>query len=187
MRHRLLKALLTALLVLGLLLPGCAIFPQGSGDRAQTLASDIQVLEQRADEEGIVKVVIKLQGASLAGVGEEMVVGELRQQAAQSQKKVLEWLKTRGATVLNTFWLSNAILAEVPVDMLDEFVSLTKVERLFENFEITIPEPLEEESLTAALAVNCTWGLEKIRAPEVWDMNITGSGVEWQSWTQESA
>ncbi|MCJ7576165.1 MAG: S8 family serine peptidase [Dehalococcoidia bacterium] len=178
MRTRLAKGLLTIVLVLGLLLPGCAIFPQGSGDRAQTLASDIQVLEQRADERGRVTVVIKLEGALLAGIEENDVVEKLKRQATQSQKKVLEWLKTRGATVLNTFWLSNAILAEVPVDMLDEFVSLTKVERLFENFEITIPEPLEEESLPAALAVNCTWGLEKIHVPEVWDMNITGSGVQ---------
>lgn len=180
MRAKLLKGLLSALLVLGLLLPGCAVFslfPQDSAHRAQTLANDIQVLEQKADEGGRVAVVIKLQGASLAGVEEGRVVEELKQQAAQSQKRVLEWLKTRGATVLNTFWLSNAILAEVPVGMLDEFVSLTTVERLFENSEITIPEPPEEESLPAALAVDCTWGLEKIRAPEVWDMNITGSGV----------
>jgi len=177
MRTRLAKGLLTIVLLLGLLLPGCAIFPQGSGDRAQTLASDIQVLEQRADERGRVTVVIKLEGALLAGIEENDVVEKLKRQATQSQKKVLEWLKTRGATVLNTFWLSNAILAEVPVDMLDEFISLTKVERLFENFKITIPEPLEEESLPGVLAVNCTWGLEKIHVPEVWDMNITGSGV----------
>jgi subtilisin family serine protease len=177
MRARLVKELLTVLLVLGLLLPGCAIFPQNSADRAQTLASDIQVLKQKADENGKVTVVIKLQGASLVGVGEESVVEELKGHAAQSQKKVLDFLNTKGATVLNTFWLTNAILAEVPVDLLDEFSSLTKVERLFENFTISIPEPLEEESLPGVLSVDYTWGLEKIGVPEVWGMNITGSGV----------
>src|SRR4030042_5569662 len=183
MRTRLAKGLLTALLVLGLLLPGCAIFPgfsifpQDSAYRTQALANDIQVLKQKEDEGGEITVVIKLEGASLAGVEEEWVVEELKQQAAQSQKKVLEFLKRNGATVLNTFWLTNAILADVPVDLLDGFTSLAEVARLFENFAITIPGPLEGESLPGILAVNCTWGLEMIRAPEVWDMNITGSGV----------
>ena len=177
MRAKLVKGLLTVLLVVGLLLPGCAIFPQDSANIAQTLASDIQVLKQKADEDGKVTVVIKLQGASLAGVEEKDVAEELKRQAAQSQRKVLEFLHREDTIVLNTFWLTNAILAEVPVDLLDEFSSLTKVERLFENFTITIPEPLEEENLPRVLSVDYTWGLEKIGAPEVWDMGITGSGV----------
>ena len=177
MRAKLVKELLTVLLVLGLWLPGCATLPQDSADIAQTLANDIQVLEQKADEDGEVTVVIKLQGASLAGVEEERVVEESKGQAAQSQKKVLEFLNTKGATILSTFWLTNAILAEVPVDLLDELSSLTEVERLFENFTVTIPEPFQEESLPGVLQVGYTWGLEKIGAPEVWDMGITGSGV----------
>lgn len=177
MRAKLLKGLLTVVLVLALLLPGCALFPQGSADRVQTLASDIRILKQKADDSGNVTVVIKLQGTSLAGVEENEVVGKLERQAAQSQKKVLEFLKKNGATVLNTFWLTDAILAEVPADLLDKFSSLTEVVRLFENFAVTIPAPSEEESSAGVLAVNCTWGLEKIHAPEVWQMNITGSGV----------
>jgi len=174
---KLVKGLLTVLLVLGLFLPGCAIFPQNSADVNQALASDIQVLKQKADEDGKVMVVIKLQGASLAGVEEDDVIEELKQQAAQSQKKVLEFLHREDTIVLNTFWLTNAILAEVPVYLLDEFSSLTEIDRLFENFTVTIPEPQEEEDLPQVLSVNYTWGLEKLRAPEVWDMGITGSGV----------
>jgi len=177
MRAKLGNGLLLVLLVLGLLLPGCAILPQDSADRAQALASDIQVLKQKADEDGKVTVVIKLQGTSLAGVEEERVVEELKRQAAQSQRKVLEFLHREDVIVLNTFWLTNAILAEVPVDLLGEFSSLTKVERLFENFTVDIPEPPEEESLPRVLSVDYTWGVEKIGAPEVWDMGITGSGV----------
>jgi subtilisin family serine protease len=177
MRANPLKGLLTVLLVLALLLPGCVLFPQGAGDRARTLASDIRVLKQKVNESGKVTVVIKLQGTSLAGVDEKEVVSKLERQTAQSQKKVLEFLKKNGATVLNTFWLTNAILAEVPVNLLGKFSSLTEVVRLFENFAVTIPSPAEEESSPGVLAVNYTWGLEKIGAPEVWDMNITGSGV----------
>ena len=183
MRARLVKGLLTALLVLGLLLPGCAalsmlpVSPQDSAARAQALASDIETLRQKADERGEVTVFIKLQGAPVTGIGEDVVIEELKQQAAQSQKSVLEFLKKKGAIVLNTFWLSNAILAEMPVGLLDQFISLTKVERLFENFALTIPEPLEEGGPPGSLETNYTWGLDKIGAPDVWDMGITGSGV----------
>jgi subtilisin family serine protease len=177
MRARLLMGIVTMLLVLGLLLPGCAAFSQGSSGRVQALNADIQLLKQKADESGKVTVLIKLQGASLVGVEEDEVVDTLKQQATQSQKTVLEFLKGNGAIVLSTFWLSNAILAEVPVGLLDEFVSQATVERLFENFTITIPEPPEEEGPPTVFQANHTWGLEKIGAPEVWDMGITGSGV----------
>lgn len=177
MRAKLVNGLLTILLILGLLLPGCSIFPQDSANVEQTKVNDIQILKQKADEDGKVTVVIKLQGASLGGVEEDDVIEELSCYAAQSQKKVLEFLYTKGATVLNTFWLTNAILAEVPVCLLDELSSLAEIERLFENFTITIPEPQEEEDLPQILSVDYTWGLDKLRAPDVWDMGITGSGV----------
>ena len=188
MRAKLVKGLLTVLLGLGLLLPGCSTFPQlpafsafplfspDSADRAQTLANDIHVLKQVADEDGRVAVVIKLQGASLLGIEDKHVVPELKKQATQSQRGMLEFLTKNGATVLNTFWLTNAILAEVPVGLLDEFVTVLQVERLYENFTVDIPEPLEEGDVSV-LGTSYTWGLEKIGAPDVWDMGITGAGV----------
>jgi len=183
MRFKLVKGLLIVLLVLGLSLPGCAtfsifpLFPQDSADRAQALANDIQMLKQNAGEDGTVTVLIKLQGTSIGGFEEDDVVEELSRHAAQSQKKVLELLYTKGATVLNAFWLTNAILAEVPVGLLDELSSLADIERLFENFTIAIPEPQEEEDLPQVLSIDYTWGLEKLRVPDVWDMGIDGSGV----------
>ncbi len=186
MRSRLSTGLLTTLLMVGLLLPGCAGPPpdtavvQRSTDRVETLTSDIQQLEQKADEDGKAKVVIKLQGASLSSVDPGEVVAELKRHAARSQKKVLQLLETRGGTVLNTFWLTNAILAEVPVDLLDELGFLNEVERLLENFSVRIPEPLEYEVLQHVgpyVVGDVTWGLDRIGAPEVWAMGITGSGV----------
>jgi subtilisin family serine protease len=141
------------------------------------LLNDIQMLRQKADEDGKVTVVIKLDKVLLAGVEEKDVVEELKQYTAQSQKKVLEFLNSNGAIVLNTFWLTNAILAEVPVDLLNNLIPFVEVQRLFENFTITLPEPLEEASLPVALDASYTWGLEKIGIPQVWGMNITGSGV----------
>jgi len=163
------------LLAVGLLLPACAPF-QGPTDRVKTLTADIQVLKQTADDDGEVTAIIKLQSASLAGVEEDRVVDTLKRQAAQSQEKVLGLLKEKGATVLNTFWLTDAIVARVPVDLLDEFISLTEVERLFENSAVIIPEPSQEETLSDS-EPDYAWGIETIGAPEVWDMEITGSGV----------
>jgi len=182
------EGLLTVLLVLGLLVPGSPILAEDQGGTTQTpslasaeplagrLAVDIQQLREKADEDGSVTVVIKLKDPPLLGVAQGRVVEELKWRTTQSQKTVLEFLDREDAIVLNTFWLTNAVLVEVPVDLLDGLGRLPGVERLFENFPITIPEPVEQEGSGGVLQTY-TWGLEKIGAPQVWDMGITGSGV----------
>ncbi len=184
MRTMICKGLFTALLVLGLLLSGCTIphdNSTGTGEptrMTQALATDIDNLKQTADEQGMVTAIIKLEGPSLSGLRQERVVEELKRHSGDSQKNVIQFLERRGATVLNTFWLTNAILAEVPVHILDEFASFTSVVRVFENFTIALPDPLDDETHAGALSADYTWGLEKIGVPRVWDtMGVTGSGV----------
>ncbi len=184
MKTMIIKGLLTALLVLGLLLSGCAMPPQNlpgmrdSAHMSQALATDIDNLKQVANEQGRVTAVIKLEGASLAGVRQERVVEELKRHSSDSQKRVVQFLDSIGATVLNTFWLTNAVLTELPVSILDDLPYHANVERIFENFRIELPQPVEDETATEPLSVDYTWGLEKIGAPEVWNtLNVTGSGI----------
>lgn len=184
---RLVKGMLAALLVLGLSLSGCSLPPHdwtGSQDFAcisttELLSRDIEILNRMADESGSVTAVIKLEGASLSGVATEDVIAELKQHAARTQKDALQSLTAMGATVLNTFWLTNAILVDLPVEELSGLASIARVERIFENFTVTLPEPLEQEETSAQpnTVGDVTWGLDKIGAPQVWDMGITGSGM----------
>ena len=186
------KGLITALVVLGLLLPGLPILAEdragmfqpeaglSSEPLSDSLARDVRELRANADEHRNVVVVVKLQGTPLPGIQQDRVIKELKGHAVHSQKSVLEFLETRGATVLNTFWLTSAILAEVQVDQLDAIASLPGVVRLFPNFEVTVPEPVNYEVLGDVgpdVVGNVTWGLDMIGSPRVWDMGINGTGV----------
>ena len=185
MISRLGKAMLAVLLVLGLSLSGCSVPPdswtgtQSFTHTTELLSLDIESLSHTADENGRVTAVIKLEGASLSGMAKEDVVAELKQHAARTQEDALQSLTAMGARVLNTFWLTNAILVDLPVEELGGLASMPRVERVFENFTVTLPEPLEHEEMNVEphTVGHVTWGLDKIRAPQVWDMGITGSGV----------
>ena len=184
---RLGRGMLAALLVLGLSLSGCSLPSHdwtGTQDftytsTTESLSRDIEILSHAADGSGSITAVIKLEGASLSGVAKEDVVAELKQHAARTQKDALQSLTAMGATVLNTLWLTNVILVDLPVEELSGLASVPRVERVFENFTITLPEPLEREETSAQpnTVGDVTWGLDKIGAPQVWDMGITGSGM----------
>ncbi len=196
MISRLGKAMLAALLVLGLSLSGCSAPPfdwpgtQGLTDTRELLSndirnnsdslfSDIQRLGNLADDSGSIRVVIRLEGASLLGVAEQDVVGELRQHAAISQDEAMVALNNISATVLNTFWLTNAMLVEVPADRLHMLTWVPRVERLFENFTVTVPEPtkLEPTEIEPDYIGDYTWGLHKIGVPDVWALGYNGTGI----------
>lgn len=191
MKSKLGKRLLTPLLVMALVVLTISVAARDSpwaADRVEAssgeppsarLASDIEKLTELAGDDGRVEVVIQLENASLVRVSQEDVVEVLKNHAAQSQEAILDFLDGQDVVALNTFWLTNAILADVPVELLHELASFSEVERLFENFAITVPEPVDEQSPPShAENEEYTWGLERIGAPQVWDvLGFTGAGV----------
>ncbi|MFQ5999427.1 MAG: S8 family serine peptidase, partial [Candidatus Bathyarchaeia archaeon] len=136
------------------------------------------MLQQRIreiDDNGMITVVIKLRDVDLSDVEGGMVVDVLKTRVSGSQESVLEFLKgEKDAKVLNTFWLVNAILANVTVDTLYKLTDLETVEEIFENFEVTIIEPVNQGNISSS---NVTWGLDRIDAPEVWALGFNGSGI----------
>lgn len=113
----------------------------------------------------------------------DTVIAELKKEAAETQAPVIAYLKQkRDAEILNTFWLCNYILVKAEESTIRELATFTTVERVIMNFRITLPEneafeyasPSEGESATA------TWNVEKIRAPEVWEvLGLTGEGIKF--------
>ncbi len=183
------KGTLSALVVLALLVSGVPIMAGDPGSTVEAqvgasaeplpdrLLNDVRRLQEEADEDGNVVVVVKLEGTSLLGIRQERGVEQLKQHATQTQKNLLHFLDRKGADVLNTFWLTNAVLARVPIGLLDDLARQPGVERLFENFMLTIPEPPDRDRLEG-LSEEYTWGLDMIRVPEVWSiLGSTGSGV----------
>ena len=193
---RLGKGMLAVLLVLGLSLSGCSSLPLGwpgtqdfthtpallSRDithSSESLSSDIERLGHLAAESDSISVVIRLEGASLSGVPQEYVVRGLKRHAAFTQNEALGSLAAMGATVVNNFWLTNSVLVDMPTDQLDGLASIPRVERVFENFAVTAPEPLQFEPLDSQPQTvgNVTWGLDKIGVPDVWALGYNGTGI----------
>lgn len=135
----------------------------------------VQDLTEKANGDEKLVVVIKLADPDLSAVRRDDVIGVLEGHASRTQRPLLDFLKDNQATVLNTFWLTNAVLAEIPLNLLHDIASRPDVKDIFENFEVTIFQPAT--STPAPLSGDVTWGLDRINAPEIWDMGITGSGV----------
>jgi subtilisin family serine protease len=139
------------------------------------LHSSIKEQIKEIDHDEPITVVIKLMDVDLRNVESGMVIDVLKAHASSSQEFVLKFLsEEKGAVVLNTFWLTDIILANVTVDTLYRLTSLEVVAEIFENFEVTVPEPLNRSDVTSN---GVTWGLDRINATEVWALGFNGSGI----------
>jgi subtilisin family serine protease len=148
------------------------------GDQPSKLSSVLQHRMIGAQGDDVISVIIKLQGVDLREVKSELVIDRLKTQAAWSQRYLLEYLgDEENARVLNTFWLTNSILANVTVKTLNKIASLDVVKKVFENFKIKIPQPLNKFDDFGSSSIDVTWGLDRIDVPQVWGMGYNGSGV----------
>jgi len=149
---------------------------------AQALVKiDPNLLEQMENENGPFTVLVKVKwhpNLEPIKFNHDAVILELQAEAAETQAPVITYLNQKiDAEVLNTFWLSNIILVKANEETLIELATLTTVEAVLMNFNVTVPaqEVGSEPSESAAL----TWNIAKVRAPEVWAMGITGEGIKF--------
>ncbi|MDY6917316.1 MAG: S8 family serine peptidase [Chloroflexota bacterium] len=140
------------------------------------LASAVRGIVAEASGADSVTVVIEVSGSDLSVAYKENVVPILKQHASRTQAPVLDFLTENEGNVLNSFWLNNSILVEVPLDILDDIARLPGVEDIFENFEVTVSETAASD--VGLSSSDVTWGLDRIDAPEVWSMGVTGAGVK---------
>ena len=105
-----------------------------------------------------------------------LAVDTLKWWAKSTQAPIIRFITDNGGLVLNRFWLDNVILVKVKIDLLKKIAMLPNVIWIFENFEVRIPEPISKNRVSAQQEVS-SWGIFKIRAPEVWDLGYLGEGV----------
>lgn len=136
------------------------------GDRVQAMV----ILDAAAD-------VAPLSGDRTA------VLDSLQETAATSQNDfdiLLEETAAFGEVdVVNSFWLTNAVLLEFTADQdtLSALADLPGVDRIIPNFELTGIEP-EVVEAPAQDEGPTTWGIDRIGADRVWEeLGLTGSGI----------
>jgi len=118
------------------------------------------------------------------GITSDKSASQLKSFSRYAQSEILDFLEEGRGEVLNTFWLANAVLAEVEVGGLDDLVDFSNVRRVHANFEIEAQgsEISSQEKVfnfdgTSLSTPDVTWGLERIGAPEVWETGFDGTGV----------
>lgn len=68
------------------------------------------------------------------------------------------------------------ILAKIRTSSLPLIARNPLVEKIVPNFEVSVDVYVVEKNITASSEV-VSWGIERIRAPEVWEMGYNGSGI----------
>jgi len=103
------------------------------------------------------------------------IFNALQENTRISQNEVQKWLKNKGIPFKSNL-LINAILVSLDKEQINFVVSRQEVAFLYDNPEIFVSPALratENNSLRGA----SEWGIDKIKAPAVWAMGITGKGI----------
>src|SRR5690625_2287296 len=110
------------------------------------------------------------------------VISELKATAKQSQESVLEFLTEQEglgkARNLKSFFIINGIAVTASKDIAEKLASYPEVEEVVLNKVYELPElqPTELSKLQADSSA-IEWNVERIGAPDVWDLGIDGTGV----------
>lgn len=104
-------------------------------------------------------------------------VERMKRTAAESQRPIVDYVEsTDGLSVVNGFWLANALLLSVDTTVVDlaALKGHDAVRELHRNFRLSIPETFDDRPDDA----DTTYGLDQIDAPQAWDrFDTQGAGA----------
>jgi len=103
------------------------------------------------------------------------VLARLTETAQRSQTPLTAWLAERGLPH-QSFWLVNMIQVRADGATLAAIAERADTLRVVANTPLRAPEPIVSGNAPAAASV-LAWGVEKVRAPEVWALGFTGAGI----------
>jgi len=95
----------------------------------------------------------------------------LRDKADRSQKVLKKFLKQKNAQKIKPFWIFNGIAVTLRADVVDELAGRPEIQSIQLDGTISLPAP--------SLAATGTpeWNIEAIKAPTLWTLGYTGSGI----------
>jgi subtilisin family serine protease len=152
----------------------------GAGMASGEIDSEVMFTDSVADidaelqnAEGVTTAVIRLEKLD-DGLVQAQGADGLKAHAEDTQEVIEAYAdQTDGVTILNQFWITNAVVVEVNTDKVDfeEMASLKGVEELHTNFEVQRPdEPSSFGTMSADTnAEDTTYGLDQINADDFWN------------------
>lgn len=110
------------------------------------------------------------------------VVSELKATSIESQQTVLQFLEQEAAAGnaadIKSFYIVNAIAVTATKEVAEKVATFAEVEKVLPNETRQLfTTKTEEAAAPSAETANVEWNIERVKAPEVWDMGIDGSGT----------
>ncbi|MGD6831037.1 S8 family serine peptidase [Sutcliffiella halmapala] len=130
---------------------------------------------EKAKEQKLTEVSAKLQVRSA-------IVSTLRNTAMETQTGVIEYLeeaKLKGnVEKIQPFYVVNAVAVTATKDVMDKLATYPEVAKILPNETRQLITPIHNKKTTsAANSSSVEWGVERVGAPQVWDMGIDGAGI----------
>lgn len=110
------------------------------------------------------------------------VVSELKATSIESQQSVMQFLDKEAAignaTDITSFHIVNAIAVTATQEVAEKIATFEEVEKVLPNETRQLFATKTENAVTPSAEVaNVEWNIERVNAPEAWEMGIDGSGT----------
>ena len=136
---------------------------------------------QRPDPDEMLSVIVSLEDAMEPNdfAGRNMPRGRLRAElitalkarAETAQRPLRAFLRSRGVEETTNLWLLNAIAVTAPAHVVQELSRFPGVLGVRPDARVQADPAPEGEPVPAG------WNIEMVRAPELWALGATGTGV----------
>lgn len=155
--------------------PSMALADSGKLDVAlRNAAGDVDVFVEMRPVAAAPRPV-RASGEAIAGYRARLVAF-LREQAERSQAGLRAELDARGIA-WRGFWIADAIAIRMDAAQLAWLASRDDVVRVYHDALSRRLDPAESGEPAPRAPAAVEWGVERIRAPEVWAAGVTGEGV----------
>ena len=151
-----------------------------AGADQRDTVSTLVYLSDQVDLQAIEKQLLRTDGTLQQR--HELVVTSLQQRALLSQSNLLDKLETLQAagnvTAYEPFWISNCVRVDATPAAIKEIADQPDVDTVYLNYPIELIEPVSTGEPGKAIGGRAVEdGVAAVRAPEVWSLGFTGTGV----------
>jgi bacillopeptidase F len=110
------------------------------------------------------------------------IVSSLRNKATETQSELMDFLKQSklegNVNNIQSFYIVNAIAVTATEDVMKKLAKYPEVAKVLPNETRQLFKPIPSKGISSnGTASTVEWGVERVGAPQVWDMGIDGSGI----------
>ncbi|MGB8451530.1 MAG: S8 family serine peptidase [Anaerocolumna sp.] len=109
------------------------------------------------------------------------VIGALKDNAEDTQQKLLKYISQEeeksNVAEYKPYYIINAVYVKATKNVIENISYMDEIEKIYENKIVKLDEPEITKGEIQANADGVEWNVGKIRANEVWNLGVDGTGV----------